>query len=199
MSLTLTLEPHRNTRKDLARAFLSHPGQRGRTRAASAPMPQLPQCARQGLRAPGSLKHGLSLAAHSAAHCRQRHGCLGTGGQAASPQYFKHSCPVPEHLAHGSRLPASPMAAWELSLAPALRFTFQFPRSYGVPTDCQGGPFLPITAPLLRSYGRAWEAQRREVGCTHAGGGCGFFSSPFPYKIEKGKKRRKKNSKIKQT
>lgn len=163
-------------------------------------MPQLPQLARQGLRAPGSLRHGLSPAARSAAHWRQHHGCLGTGGQAASPPYFKHCCPVPEHLAHGSRLPASPMAAWELSLAPALRFTFQFPRSYGVPTDCQGGPFLPITAPLLRSYGRAWEAQRREVGCTHAGGGCGFFFVTLSLQNREGKKRRKKkNSKIKQT
>lgn len=34
-----------------------------------------------------------------------------------------------------------------------------------------------------------WGAQRREAWHTHAGGICGvFFPSPFPYRIEKGKK-----------
>lgn len=129
-SLALTLEPHRNTSKDISRAFLlSHPGQRGRTRPVSAPMTQLPQHARQGLRAPGSLRHGLSLAACSAAHCRQDRGCLGTGGSGCKPPISSTPAPCQStwHMALASQhLPRQQCGSWA------------WHRHCDSPSSCQG-------------------------------------------------------------
>lgn len=117
------------------------------------------------------------------------------GGRLQAP-HLSNSCPAPEHPAHGSSLPASPVAAaWELGLAPAPRFTFQLPRSCGMPADCRGGPFLPVTAPLLGSCRGGWEARRREAGHTRAAGICGFFFPHHSLAKERREKRRKKIAK----
>lgn len=144
--------------------LLPHPGQRGRTGPVFALMTQPPQHGRQGPRAPGSLRQTCAPLP-TAAHCRQDHACLGTDRSGRKP-------PI-------SSTPALRHSSWHMALISQYLPRHQCesrawhwhrdspsPRSYSVSPVCQGGPFLPITTPLLRSYWRDWEVQRREAG-TH--------------------------------